>query len=461
MGERSVNGVAICGFDRERVRFAAGFGVADVDRAEPVTPDTVFRVASISKLLTTALVLRLVDSGELNLDTPVNDYLPPELQILDRNRRPAAFGLRSLLSHSSGLAAGVRGADPGNRVMSFVANGGRIRNLRDAIAGLRTTHATGEKLVYSNPAFNVAGFIAAQVVGAPFESAVRDQVLAPLGMTDSDFSHRRRAHGVATPYGSILPPRVGTRPADRMRLVATPMGGLTSNVSDLARFGQMLLNAGEADGEQFLSNDIVTAAMTLEATNHPALEQGYGLGLKVSRRIGRTIIGHDGNMPGVATQMALSPADGVGVVVLTNSYALAVPHRIAATGLDHLIGLPLESTTEFGVAADDAETSRSERFARKVEGTFEVCDASPPGVIGRINDRLTKISVTHEGKGRLRIDGFPGSDGPAWLQPALGPGRYRVAAGVDDGTSAVIEERSDGIHIWLGYAAHLRKPRRG
>ena len=111
-------------------------------------------------------------------------------------------------------------------------------------------------------AFNVAGFIAGRVFGQPFEDAARTHALEPLGMADAAFTPHRVGPGVATPYGSIVPPGVGPKPANRVRLVATPMGGLTTNVLDLARFGQMVLNGGEHGGRRILSTEVLSAATT-------------------------------------------------------------------------------------------------------------------------------------------------------------------------------------------------------
>jgi CubicO group peptidase (beta-lactamase class C family) len=450
--QRRTQGLAICCFDADRVCFAGGVGVADLERGEPVGPRTVFRVASISKLVTTALVLSLVDDGAVDLDAAANSYLPRSSAISDQDGGSATSQVRTLLSHTSGLPAGTRGADVGGRVLSHLTNRGRVRDLADAIEGLRLTHAPGDRLVYSNPAFNVAGHLAATVLDQPFEAAAYRRILAPLGMFGAEFTPRRHGQGVATPYGSILPPAVGPAPADRMRLVATPMGGLTASAMDLARFGQMVLNRGAAGGRQILSRDVLSESAAMQARNRPTLEQGYGLGFKVRTWRGRTTVGHDGNMPGVATQLLLSPDDGAGVVVLTNGYALAVPHEIAEVALSEVLGLAANPEP----APPDQRRSW-EDLGRRVEGSYRFWDPLLPGLVGRLGGALTRPRVTHEVGGRLRIDGNPGSDGPAWLLPEGALGSYRVVADVDDRTTAVIEERPDGVHLWLGHTTRLHR----
>ena len=448
--ERHTQGLALACFDADGIRFAGGVGYADLARGEPVTPQTVFRVASISKLLTTTLVLAAVDAGLIDLDEPANRYLPTDLQITTADGAPATSRVRTLLSHTSGLPAGARGADLGNPALTRIANAAPLRSLADAISGLRLVQRPGERIIYSNDAFNVAGFIAGRVFGQPFEDAARTHALEPLGMADAAFTPHRVGPGVATPYGSIVPPGVGPKPANRVRLVATPMGGLTTNVLDLARFGQMVLNGGEHGGRRILSTEVLSAATTLSVRNHPELEQGYGLGFKVRTWRGRTIIGHDGNMPGVATQLWLAPEDGVGVVVLTNGYALAVPHEIAAIALEDALGLPSAS-----IPGPPTDVRAWEAFGRRVEGSYELQDSQIAGLAGRVANLVAKVRLRHETAGRLRLEGNPGSDGPVWLWPDGDLGHYRVDGSVDPGANAFIEEQPDGPHLWLTHATHL------
>jgi CubicO group peptidase (beta-lactamase class C family) len=458
--ERGTRGLALAAFDATGICFAGGVGLADVARGEPVTTSTVFRVASISKLLTTTLVLQLVEDVRLDLDRPVNDLLPAELAISDPTGRAAADPgptPRSLLSHSSGLPAGVRGAVHTNRAISYLSGNTGVRTLADAVSGLAVVRPPGEELEYSNPGFNVLGFLAAAALDRPFEVAVRDRVLEPLGMSDSVFAAHARGAGVATPYGSTVPPGAGSRRADRMRLVATPMGGLCSTVEDLARFGRMVLGRGRVDGRRVLGSDTLLAATSMQAMNHPLLDQGYGLGFKVRTWRGRTIVGHDGNMPGVATQLVLSPEDGVGVVVLTNGYPLGVPHEIAAAALAHLLDLAPDDALGRVGPSSERDLRGAESMARRAEGTYRVDGSALPGLAGRIDRRLQRITVTHELGGRLRVDGHPGFDGSVWLHPGSAVGRYRASARVADGTAAIVEERPDGVHLWMGHTDHLRR----
>ncbi|HWJ62446.1 MAG TPA: serine hydrolase domain-containing protein [Acidimicrobiales bacterium] len=453
--QRRVHGLALLAFDLDGPRFGGGVGFADLGRVELVTTDTVFRVASVSKQLTTSVVLRAVGAGLLDLDQPVNDRLAPAQRLTDAEGSPATVPLRTLLSHSSGLPPSIRGADLGNPVLTRLVNGGAPASLTEAVTGLRVERGPGERIVYANSGLNLAGYLAGLAFDAPFEDAARDEVLGPLGMERSEFSTHREGPGVATPYGSIAPPGVSSRSAAAMQLVATPMGGLTSTAHDLARFGRMVLGGGVLEGERILDADLVAAATTLEMTNHPDLEQGYGLGFKVRRWRGRRLVGHDGNMPGVASMVWLAPDDGVGVVALANGFALGIPHEVALLAIDELLG-PDAIERAAPDEPSPAEVRQREAFGRRVEGRFQVDGAAPPGFVGTLARFTTKVQLVHESRGLLRVDGNPGSDGPMWLVPEGGPGRYRVSAPVDHGTNGVFEHGPDGLRLWFSQATLLR-----
>ena len=126
--QRRVHGLALVAFDVDGPRFGGGVGVADLDRGELVTTDTVFRVASVSKQLTTATVLKAVGAGLLDLDQPVNERLPEPQHLRSAAGDPVVVPLRTLLSHSSGLPSSIRGADLGNPVLTRIANGTATTN---------------------------------------------------------------------------------------------------------------------------------------------------------------------------------------------------------------------------------------------------------------------------------------------------------------------------------------------
>lgn len=451
LAERGTNGLAIAAFDAEGTLYSGGFGLADVGRREEVSPETVFRVASVSKLLTTATALRAVEAGRVDLDAMVNTLVDGPQRITDRSGTPSLATLRSLLSHSSGLTSSVRGNTVGpkgtGRIVDRISNGpGRVRDLRDAVTGLRVDREPGDRVVYANSGMNMVGYLAARAFETSFEEAARREVLEPLGMSSSAFESHRLGPGAATTYGRISPPAVGPTPASRLRLIATPMGGLSTTVGDLARFGRMVLGQGLVDGQRLLAKETVAEALSIQARNHPDLEQGFGLGFRLQNWRGHRLASHDGNMPGVSSRLVLAPDAGVGVVVLTNGFALGVPHQVAMLAMEELLGGPPEPAPVGQSPAND-----------HLVGKYRLQSAVPPGFLNVAAQLTRPVTITKEPSGALRVVGNDGADGWMRLHPTNDPNRFRIEARVDDGTNAVAERGPDGLRLYLSYCTTLAR----
>ncbi len=136
-------------------------GLADQEAGRAATLDTQFPAASVSKILTAVLVMRQVEEGRLDLDKPVNTYLEPAFWVRNGTGEPAPATLRQLLSHSSGLPVTWNGIiDWGNPVPTMEEHLAR---------GQHTLHPPGERIIYANNGFALAGYVAAQAV-SPFPS---------------------------------------------------------------------------------------------------------------------------------------------------------------------------------------------------------------------------------------------------------------------------------------------------
>lgn len=450
-----VAAVSVAAFDRDGIRFAFGSGYADLEREEPATPDTLFRAASISKLFTTTLVLREVEAGTLGLDKPVNDYLDPEHRLNDKSGESSVATIRHLLTHTSGLSVSWRGLEMGGVLARVFNEGSMPHDLAETVAGMRTRRAPGIPIVYANGAFNLLGYVIQCLKGRPFEEVVRDEALAPLGMATSAFiTSPGRKPGVATAYGKLLGSGGGRKPAGETKLVATPAGGLVTSALELARFGRMVLREGELDGTRLLAEETLREAIRFHAQNHPDVDDGWGLGFAVRDYRGRRIAGHDGGLPGVATRIALSPEDGVGVVVLVNNTNPMVPHRIVEKVFEELLGLEPEAVPGTPAGIPAGREAEWKAHTQRVVGRYKMVDFAPPGVMKVVMGFAAKPRLSPVADSVLVLEGT-GYE-PAYLYPDGEVGRYRVALPVSNGSRAVIEERSDGIHLWASIL-HLQK----
>ncbi len=451
-----VAGIAIAAFDREGILFSGGFGYADLARGVRVTPDTLFPAASISKLFTTTLVLKEVEAGTVVLDDPVNRHVDAHARVLDAEGRPVDVTISHLLTHTSGLPVSWRGIGTDNPVMRLLHNGGPApRSLADVVAGMRTVRTAGKRIVYSNGGFSLLGYMAARLNGRSFPEFVRERVLGPLGMARSSFPVEPSGPDVVVAYGSVFKGGAGRRPAGPLKNWSGPAGALVTSALELSRFGRMVLRSGELDGSRILAKETLDEATRVHALNHPDLDEGLGLGFFVSRWRGRPLVGHDGGLAGIATRIALLPQDGVGVVVLTNGGDAFFVHRVADRTLETLLGLEPEVIpgSPAGVPADRATEWKA--FTTRVTGRYRMMDFVPSGLLEKIMGLTVHPRVSHFGDCSLVVEGT-GSE-PALLHPDGEPGRYRIAFAPANGQRAVIEDRTDGVHLWCSII-HLRKP---
>jgi CubicO group peptidase (beta-lactamase class C family) len=354
-------GMSVAVAIEKRIAHEVVAGFADREAGVRLAPDTVFQAASVSKILTATLVLRQVEHERLDLDAPANEYLAPERWIRDQDGAPVAATLRQLLTHTSGLPVsheGIRdlGDDP--------------QNLDDYLVGrLRTIREPGQKIIYSNDGYALLGYLAAKVAGQTFEHHARTALLDPLGMTSSSFRsptelRARLAVGQGRFFG-VFDRTSPVEPADASAIA--PAGGLITTARDLARFGLLFLHGGEIDGRRILSPETVSEMTRLHVRQHPALDEGYGLGFMVRERGGRTVVWHDGGLQGVSARLLLVPEAGIAVAALSNTVEIDPVSAVVAQVVDLFAG-PEDVTHESPDPSD----------LRSADGAYRLVDMLPP-----------------------------------------------------------------------------------
>ena len=280
-------------------------GYRDVDAGLPMQRDTLFRIASMTKPVTVATVMSLVDEGKLTLKDPVTRWAPElaGVRVLDDPHGPLdrthpvnrAILIEDLLTHTSGLAYGFSVSGPiAKAYMRLPFNQGPDAWLAE-LAKLPLVHQPGDRVTYSH-SIDLLGVIASRIEGKPFHEVLDERILGPAGMTDTGFfvspEARRRA---ATMYsldehsrlhhGVMGPPHI-TPPS-----FCNAGGGLWSSADDYLRFVRMLLDGGTLDGVRVLSEESVrlmrTDRLTEDQKRHNFLGapywvgRGFGLNLSV------------------------------------------------------------------------------------------------------------------------------------------------------------------------------------
>jgi CubicO group peptidase (beta-lactamase class C family) len=313
MRRHDLKGVSIGLVDDQRLVWAAAFGWADVKARDPARITTVYRVGSISKLLTVCMAMRLVEQGQLDLDAPITRYLP---EFAIRNRFPAgtrAITARDLMTHHSGL--------PSNYLRGMWSNS--WSHFDEVIAALRNeyaAHPPGYVFAYSNLGMALLGRIVERVGGEDFETCFQSGIASPVGMMASTFT------GQPAREGDWSRGYFEGREAPPLGLREIPAGALWSNVTDLSQFAKMVFGQGRVGGRGSpVFEKPGTLAETLKPQNEDVpldLDFRIGLGWWLDNQgfeyAGRTA-SHQGGFPPYRSQLLLALDQKLGVIVLTNS----------------------------------------------------------------------------------------------------------------------------------------------
>jgi CubicO group peptidase (beta-lactamase class C family) len=269
----------------EKTLALEALGHADIAEGRPMGTDTVFWVASMTKPLTAAAFMMLVDEGRANVDDPVEKYIPGfhNLKVLkpDGTLAPPATTIRikHLLSHTSGLRF-VNTMD-GSIIDSVPLRMSVEHALLDPLV-----EEPGKKYLYSNAGIDAVGRVIEIVSGMPYEKFLQDRLLGPLGMVDTIFTPdagqlRRLAktYKTAQDKKNLVETKTPylTYPLDARGRYPSPSGGLFSTAGDMFRFCRMLAGGGTVNGRRYLSKEAVLQ-MTTKQTG-PLVEKEYGFGL--------------------------------------------------------------------------------------------------------------------------------------------------------------------------------------
>ena len=289
LARHHVPGAAVALVRDGRVVWSAGFGVRDVRTRVPVTRDTRFQVASVSKAVSAFGLLRLAAARGVSVDAPLRlrGWRPP----------PSAFDargitLRRLLSHTAGLSVpGYVGVSPDRPLGSLTDS---LRGRTGDAGPVRLVSEPGTSAAYSGGGYTVAELWATEISGEPFAELMRDTVLRPLGMNASGYDQRRR------PGRCHRPRRPRAPAARRTASPSTPPPRCSSTAPDMGRFVAAL-----------------PASMMRPA---PATGGAWGMGLELRElRDGTRMVFHIGNNRGWQSRIAAFLDRGWGLVVLTNS----------------------------------------------------------------------------------------------------------------------------------------------
>ena len=311
-----IAGMAVAITDREKILFAEGFGVESAERPEvAVTAQSLFRIASITKVVTGLTILSLVEEGKLSLHTPVKAILP-WLTLTDKNTEENVT-LEHLLSHTAGFPAEYTPEGP--RAESALEP-----SLQAGLPGLQMQFPLGQGYLYSNWGIRLASLVAEKVTGKFFTQLAYERVLAPLGMDMTTFDLH-----VAATYSICLPHteedgKFSVCHKLQENAARQAAGGLYSNTEDLCKLARCLLNDGKSVQEMKIPR------------GKPKAFDSYGITLFGHKGENGQVYFHPGSAPPYATSLYIHPASGLGIVTLMNTQRDALRHSIPNTILKML-----------------------------------------------------------------------------------------------------------------------------
>lgn len=308
----------------------------------PVTPDTVFRVGSLTKTFTAVAVLQLWEQGRLDLDAPASRYLSTfRLRPARPDLEPAT--VRHLLTHTAGIGYWRRPSDLLHPVSGAGVEARHPKPLAQYYrGGLPQEIQPGTKWVYSNHGFAALGQLVEDVSGQRLRDYLREHVLDPLGMEHTDLALSERV-GARLATGYVLR-RHGLAQVP-FRDVPTPGGGgLYATAADLARYLGGLLDRGAGVHGRVLQSSSVAQLFAPHYQPDPRLP-GMGLAFELRSEDGRRIAVKDGVVSGFLSALAMAPSARTGVIALANTGGLSgrgAPVEVVTAVLRELLGVPRE-----------------------------------------------------------------------------------------------------------------------
>ncbi len=290
-----------------KVLFAKGYGLSNVEKHTPVSPDsTLFRPGSISKLFTWTAVMQQVEQGKLDLDRDVNDYL--DFKIEPKFGKPIT--LRNIMTHTSGFQETIDGL--------FVNDYSHMHPLGDYLKAHQPARIfpPGTTPAYSNYATALAGYIVQRVSGMPLDDYIEKNILEPLNMKHSTF--RQPLPDALKDMMSNGYELASKKPKPFEIVQAWPAGSASVTAADMANFMMAHLQNGQFEGKEILKPETAKLMHSAAFENAPGMNS-MALGFYEETRNGHRIIGHGGDTMCFHSDLHLVPDANVGFFVSYNS----------------------------------------------------------------------------------------------------------------------------------------------
>ena len=332
-------GFAVAVVEKNKVVYAKGFGVKDLDTKQPVTPQTLFAIGSCTKAFTAALVGQLVAEGKFTYDEPVRNYLP-ELHFYN-NDMNNLITMRDMMSHKTGLP---------RHDLSWYFNPAENRDsLLMRIKYMEPTYRPKEKYQYNNFMFFAQGVVSEKFTNQSWEKTLREKILEPLEMkrSNSPYDAVKDDADLASPYVYKNDSTLQKVPHYNIAVMG-PAGGVYSSVLEMANWVQAWIYGGKFKGQQVVPPSHYREAISSQTPNatgipdsaHADISGGnYGFGWSLLNYRGHYRVEHGGAIDGFIASTAFFPIDSIGIVVLSNQSSRQIPNIVRNIIADRMLKL--------------------------------------------------------------------------------------------------------------------------
>ncbi len=443
-----------------------GFGVRDLENKEPVDENTLFMIASNSKLFTGTALAQLEYNKKLSLDDKIIKYYP-DYKLYDSNTT-ALVSIRDMLSHRIGTKT-----FQGDFVF-WNSNLSR-KEIMKKMKLLKPSFPFRQQYGYCNSCFMTAGEIIPMVTNKPWEVYVYDSIIVPLGMINTytltqGFNHR---DNIAKPYTNAYTGNLTLMPFDNIDNIGAA-ASIVSNVKDLSKWLTMQLDSGRLEGKRVLpwevlqkTRDVNIVTRSRKSAVYPSHFQGYGMGVFTADYNGRQVYWHTGGADGYVTNTCFVPEEKLAITILTNNDNQSFFEALRYQILDAYLGVPYVNRSKFllpnyeiGLKAGKSET---EKLKARVIGNQP--ELSLKEYAGSYQNELygdITIQTDKEGKGLIII--FKGNnnltaslqfmDNSEWLLTynIAGYGLFPVKFKVDKSKVASVELR---VNDFIDYDPYI------
>jgi CubicO group peptidase (beta-lactamase class C family) len=403
-----IPGVSAAIVHDQELLWSGASGWADIEQKKPARADTIYGICSISKLFTGIAAMQLRDQGQVRLDDPVSRWLP-WFNLEQAHDGSPAITLESILTHSAGLPRESDSPYWTGPDFPFPSQS----EIRERLGSQSSLYPASQYFQYSNLGLTLVGEIVEARSGQPYEAYVREKLLAPMKLTDTDtgFPTDAREPRIATGYA--FPNREGVlkvMPRYDARGI-TPAAGFTSTALDLAKFASWQFRVRAGAGDEVLSANTLKEMQRVHWMDWD-WDTSWGLAFGIYRQDDRTVTGHGGSCPGFNTRIYVDPLSLFGVVVMANRNNANV-NQYASTILDIL---------EAGGTPDENAESNGLKLAEYV-GSYDISPWTGEDMVFQWKDGLAVISLpTSDPLGSMELLKHVEGDVFRWVRSDEQPG---------------------------------------